>query len=105
MKNKSTAPAKHRHLVLMLLLALLVLTTVAAVVVTSVLILNRATREHRAQIIENTARLAASRIDGDKVEDWMQNGRDEAYESTADTLESILRNTPFLQYLSVYQIK
>lgn len=105
MKNKSTTHAKHRHLVLMLLLALLVLLTVAAIVTTSVLILNRTTREHRTQIIENTARLAASRIDGDKVENWMQNGKDEAYEATADVLESILRNTPFLQYLYVYQIK
>ncbi|MBP5209217.1 MAG: HD-GYP domain-containing protein, partial [Clostridia bacterium] len=98
-------PSKHRHLMMMLLLALLVLLTVAAVVVTSVLILDRTTREHRARIIENTARLAASRIDGDKVEKWMQNGQDAEYESTADILESILRNTPFLQYLYVYQIK
>lgn len=105
MKNKSTVPAKHRHLILMLLLALLLLLTVAAVVVTSVIILNRTTREHRAQIIENTARLAASQIDGDKVEGWMANGKDDAYGSTSVMLESILRNTPFLQYLYVYQIK
>ena len=105
MGNKSTVPSKHRHLVLMLLLAFLVLLTVAATVVTSIVILDRTTREHRTQIIEHTARLAAVQIDGDKVEKWMQNGKDEAYESTAGVLESILRNTPFLQYLYVYQIK
>ena len=105
MNTKSAAPAKHRHLVLMLLLALLMLLTVAAIVATSVLILNRTTREHRTQIIENTARLAATQIDGNKVDGWMQNGKDEAYQSTAEVLESILRNTPFLQYLYVYQIK
>ena len=105
MKNKSTVPARHRHLVLMLLLALLVLLTVAAVVAASVLILNSTTREHRTQTIESTARLAASRIDGDKVEHWMQNGKDDEYESTSEMLESILRNTPYLQYLYVYQIK
>ncbi|MBQ7726208.1 MAG: hypothetical protein IJT66_03595, partial [Clostridia bacterium] len=105
MNTKSAAHAKHRHLVLMLLLALLMLLTVAVIVATSILILNRTTREHRTQIIENTARLAATQIDGNKVDGWMQNGKDEAYQSTAEVLESILRNTPFLQYLYVYQIK
>ena len=81
------------------------LLTVAAVVMTSVYILNNTTREHRTQIIENTAKLAAARIDGDKVDDWMINGKDEDYEATAEVLESILHNTPFLQYLYVYQIK
>ncbi len=90
---------------MMLLLVLLVLLTVAAVVAASVLILNRTTREHRTMIIESTARLAAAQIDGDKVGLWMQNGKDSAYESTSEILESILRNTPFLQYLYVYQIK
>ena len=105
MKSKKTAPAKNRHLMLMLLLVLLLLLTVAAVVMTSVYILNNTTREHRTQIIENTAKLAAARIDGDKVDDWMINGKDEDYEATAEVLESILHNTPFLQYLYVYQIK
>ena len=105
MKNKSTVPARHRHLIMMLLLVLLVLLTVAAVVAASVLILNRTTREHRTKIIENTARLAAAQLDGDKVEYWIQNGKDNAYESTFEILESILRNTPYLQYLYVYQIK
>lgn len=105
MKRKETAHTKNRHLILMLLLALLMLLTVAAVVTTSVIILNSTTREHRTQIIEHTARLAATFIDGDRVDGWLENGRDEAYEATADALESILHNTPYLQYLYVYQIK
>ena len=105
MKEEKTTPTGHRHLLLMILLALLVLLTVAAVVTTSVVILNRATREHRAQIIENTAKLAATCIDGDKVEGWMKNGADGEYEATADALENTLHNTPFLQYLYVYQIR
>ena len=105
MESKMTAPAKNRHLKLMILLVLLMLLTVVAVVMTSVYILNNTTREHRTQIIENTAKLAAARIDGDKVEGWMTNGKDEDYKATAEVLESILHNTPFLQYLYVYQIK
>ena len=103
--NKGSAGPKHRHLVLMLLLALLMLLTVAAVVVTSVIILNDTTREHRTQIIESTARLAATLVDGDNVDGWLENGEDEAYAATAETLERVLKNTPFLQFLYVYQIK
>ena len=105
MKKKKNAPSKHRHLLLMVLFATLLLLTVTAVVITSVVILDRTTREHRTQTIEYTAKLAATRIDGDKVNEWMENGVDEAYESTYDVLESILHNTPFLQYLYAYQIK
>ena len=99
------APMKNRHLLLMILLALLMLLTVAAVVVTSVVILNRTTREHREQIIVNTARMAAARIDGDRVDGWLDGGQDDAYFATAQELENILHNTPYLQYLYVYQIR
>ena len=102
---KTAAPVKNRHLLLMILLALLNLFTVAGIVTTSVIILNRATREHRTEIIEHTAKLATTFIDGDKVNGWLEHGRDEEYDATADSLESILHNTPFLQYLYVYQIK
>ena len=105
-KNKPKhAPIKNRHLLLMLLLALLMLTTVAAVVVTSVVILDRTTREHREQIIINTARLAAGRIDGNKVDTWLAEGQDDDYFTTSAELENILHNTPYLQYLYVYQIR
>ena len=104
-KVKDKTPLKHRHLLLMILLALLMLLTVGAIVLTSIIILNRTTREHRTQIIENTAKLATTYIDGDKVDGWLENGQDEDYLATAKRLESILRNTPFLQYLYVYQIR
>ena len=105
MKSEKTSATRNRHLLLMILLALLVLFTVAAIVMTSVVILNRTTREHRTQIIENTARLAATCIDGDRIEGWLRNGADEEYEATAAQLENILHNTPFLQFLYVYQIR
>jgi len=89
----------------MLLLALLMLLTVTAVVVTSVVILKRTTREHREQIIVNTARLAAARIDGNNVDGWLADGKNDAYFKTASELENILHNTPYLQYLYVYQIR
>ena len=96
---------KNRHLLLMILLALLMLLTVGAIVVASVLIINRTTREHRANIIEHTAKLATEYIDGDKINNWLEYGVDEDYESTSSRLKSIKDNTPYLQYLYVYQIK
>ncbi len=104
--EKNTAPVKkNRHVILMVLLALLMLTTVTAVVVVSMIVLDRTTRDHRVHIIENTAKLASELVDGDKVDGWLENGKDEAYESTAEVLESVLHNTPYLQYLYVYQIR
>ncbi len=106
MKNDKTGFLnKNRHLKLMIILGLLILATVAAIVTSSLIILNRATREHREQIIINAAQLAAERIEGDKIDGWFENGRDEDYYSTASILESILHNTPYLQYLYVYQIR
>ena len=104
-KQSKHKPTKNRHLLLMLLLALLMLLTVAAVVVTSMVVLESTTRDHREHIIVNTARLAAAHIDGDEVDAWFAHGRDDAYDSTARELESILHNTPYLQYLYVYQIR
>ena len=95
---------KHRHLVLMISLALLMLLTVGAIVAASVIIINRTTREHRTHIIENTAKLATTYIDGDKVNGWLEYGSDAEYEATYNDLESILKNTAYLQYLYVYQI-
>ena len=104
-KKQKHAPIKNRYLMLMLLLALLMLLTVTAVVVTSIIILDRTTYEHREHIIESTARMAAARIDADMVDTWLADGKDEAYSTTAAELENILHNTPYLQYLYVYQIR
>lgn len=101
----SITPVKHRHLLFMIMLALLMLLTVASIVTASIVIISRTTREHRSEIIEKTAKLASTYIDGDKVDYWMQNGQDDDYRATEKLLESILKNTPYLQYLYVYQIK
>ena len=89
----------------MLLLAALVLVTVAAVVGVSVYIFNRTTRSYRERIIVNAAHLASEMIDGDKVGGWLENGTDKDYVDTGRVLGDILDNTPYLQYLYVYQIR
>ena len=89
----------------MIALALLVMITVAAIVVTSVVIFNRTTRNYREQIIIDVSKLAAGQIDGDLVNGWLNAGADENYLKTGRLLDSILENTPYLQYLYVYQIR
>ena len=96
---------KKRHLRLMIVLALLILITITAVVYTSVIIFNKSTRDNREEIIINVSKLASEQIDGNKINGWLENGPDENYENTEKVLNSILYNTPYLQYLYVYQIK
>ena len=96
---------KKRHLRLMIALALLILITISAVVYASVIIFNQSIRENREDIIVNVSKLASEQIDGNKVKGWLENGPDEDYINTEKTLKSILHNTPYLQYLYVYQIK
>lgn len=96
---------KRRHDRLMLFLGVLVLFTVGAVVYTGVSIFNKTTRSYRERIIVNASKLAAEQVDGDKIDSWLEQGADEEYGDTAIVLESILNNTPYIQYLYVYQIK
>lgn len=103
--EKRTEPIKNRHRLMMFLLGLLILITIVAVVVSSMMIFNRTTRNYREQIITSVSKLSAGRIDGDKIQTWLQNGADDDYIQTGILLESILENTPYLQYLYVYQIK
>ena len=84
---------------------LAVLLTVTAVVVAGVSIFNNTTRDYREKIIENSSKLAAEQVDGDKIDEWLENGVDQDYKDTESILSSILNNTPYLQYLYVYQIK
>ncbi len=104
-KHKKTKYVKNRHKKLFIMLSLLIMLTVVAVAVFGIIMFNRTTREYREQILINSSKLAAEQIDGDNINKWFENGIDEEYNATAKRLESIINNTPFLQYLYVYQIK
>ncbi|MCR5835110.1 MAG: HD-GYP domain-containing protein [Lachnospiraceae bacterium] len=103
--RKEGSILKKRHDRLMLFLALLMMLTVGAVVYTGVSIFNNTTRSYREKIIVNASKLAVTQVDGDSIDKWLNDGPDEQYADTARVLESILDNTPYLQYLYVYQIK
>ena len=103
--NRWELARRNRHTKLLGVLALLVIFTMAAVVYTSITLFSNATREYRTETLEDTAKLAAGIIDGNRVNDWLSGSIDNAYLDTARRLQNILYNTPHLQYLYVYQIR
>lgn len=54
---------------------------------------------------KNIAKLAATAIDGDKVNDYLENGKDSDYEETRDILYSIKDSSDDIEYIYVYQIR
>ena len=97
--------SKNRNLRTMLFMMLLLVTAFAASVFVSFTLFSRATRDYRGEIISKVAKLAAEQIDGDKIDGWLENGADEEYNRTAELLQSICTNTPYVQYLYVYKIE
>ena len=103
--KKEKHDPKNRHFGMIVILILLLVLAFAASIVVSARMFSRMTREYREEIITKTSKLAAEQIDGDKIGPWLESGADEAYIETAKLLQSICNNTPYVQYLYVYQIK
>ena len=96
--------AKTRYTLLMITLVVLVLVLVAAVIIMSTVNFSEAIRESRAKSVEGATKLAVTYIDGDMIDRWFENGKDEDYLKTEDQLNQILYTTPYLDYLYVYKI-
>lgn len=96
---------KTGHFGMMLVMVFLLFAAFSASIFVSSHLFNKATREYREEIINKASRLAADMIDADQINHWLENGADEEYLKTANTLQSICNNTPYVQYLYVYQIK
>ena len=94
-----------RHFGMMLVTVFLLISAFSASIIVSSYLFNKATREYREEIINKSARLAADMIDADRINQWLETGVDEEYMKTANTLKSICDNTPYVQYLYVYQIR
>lgn len=103
MKKQHTRSARYKRL-LGLWVALTVIMA-AAITITSVSILTSQVRKSRDQAVTGAAKLAAKEVDADRVDDWLENGGDEAYDANRLRLQNILENTPHLKYLYVYQIR
>ncbi len=91
---------------------ILLLLTVASLLVAIVAVLigyylfRRSTIEDHTTIGESVSNLAASVIDPDKVDDFLEKGEDaEGYKKTEDLLYGIRNSSPDILYLYVYRIE
>ena len=91
---------------------ILLLLTVASLLVAVVAVLigyflfERATIEDHTTLGEGAASLAASVIDGDRVDDFIAYGEEaEGYKETEDLLYGIRDGSPDIQYVYVYKIE
>ncbi|MBP1590747.1 MAG: HD-GYP domain-containing protein [Oscillospiraceae bacterium] len=102
--EKLKGDRNKKNLRLTVILILLAVITVGCVDLLSVKYFERATKYVRSETITKTTKLTAELIDADKINYWLENGADEDYKATRNTLQHVINNTPSLQYLYVYQI-
>lgn len=106
-KNANSAKVKSgsRHVWMLSITVILLIVAFASSIVASTTFFKRTTRSYREEIIIKTSKLVAEQIDGDKVDQWLYSGIDDEYIRTAGLIQSICNNTPYVQYIYVYQIK
>ena len=93
---------QKRLIVVWILLAVIM---ASAITITSVSVLSSQIRKDREAAVIGAAKLATKAIDSDKIDGWLENGKDDEYQQTYDALVDILQNTPYLKYLYIYQIR
>lgn len=87
---------------MMALLALLVLTLVVTILFVSTATYSDTIRVNRNKTVSGAASLAVQAINGDKIGEWLDTGRDAEYDETESALNDIVEATPYLKYLYVY---
>ena len=93
-----------RYTGMLLLFILLAVIAVGGGLISSVIMFKNFAMSYREDTLKKAARLAASEIDPDKIDDWLENGADEEFYETREELQQIVDNTPFLQYLYLVQV-
>ena len=103
MKKQKDREGRYKRL--MVIWVALAVIMAAAITITGVSVLSSQIRKDRELSVNGAAMLAARAIDGDRINDWLADGKDDEYNATFDTLNDILENTPYLKYLYIYQIR
>ena len=103
--NSTKGKTNSRHFWMLFITVILLIAAFASSIVASTSFFKRTTRSYREEIIIKTSKLVAEQIDGDKVNLWLNSGADDEYKRTAVLIQSICNNTPYIQYIYVYQIK
>lgn len=87
---------------MMALLALLVLGLVVTILYVSTYNYAKTISVNRQKTVTGAASLAVQQINGDKIKEWLTNGKDSEYEETEKALTDVVEATPYLKYLYVY---
>ena len=103
--NSTKGKTNSRHFWMLFITVILLIAAFASSIVASTSFFKRTTRSYREEIIVKTSKLVAEQINGDKVNLWLNSGADDEYKRTAVLIQSICNNTPYIQYIYVYQIK
>ena len=103
MKKQKDREGRHKRLLIVWVVLAVVMAT--AITITGVSLLSAQIREERVQTVTGAAKLAVKSISSARVDEWLENGKDDAYARTFESLKDILENTPYLKYLYVYQIR
>ena len=90
---------------LMLLSTFLAFVIATVGIITSYLLFRSSEIDNRKEILVKAGQLAATQIDANKIDYWLENGPDDEYFETEQQLRNILNNTPYLEYLYVTQIQ
>ena len=103
--EKQVIRRQFRHLGMIVLLVLVLVMAFAANIIISASLFSRSVRQSREETIVEAAKLCAEIIDGNKINYWLESGVDEEYEITTGLLQGVCNNTPYVQYIYVYQIR
>ena len=103
--NKTKEKVGLRHRWMLLVTVIMLIAAFAGTIIASFSFLKRSARSNREEIVIKTSRLVAQLVDGNKVDQWLESGADEEYRKTAVLFQNICNNTPYVQYVYVYQIK
>ena len=96
---------ENRQIRLIIVWVVLAAIMATAITITSVSVLSSQIRKDRELSVVGAARLAVQAIDADRINDWLENGKDDEYNENFESLTDILNNTPYLKYLYIYQIR
>ena len=103
MKRERNIENRQRRLIIVWVVLAAIMAT--AITITSVSVLSSQIRKDREMSVIGAAKLASNAVNGDRIDNWLENGKDSEYNENFDALTDILNNTPYLKYLYVYQIR
>ena len=102
---KTKEKAGIRHIWMLLVTVILLIAAFSGSIIACFSFLKRTARRYREEIVIKTSKLVAQQINGDKVDQWLATGTDEEYLQNALLIQNVCNNTPYVQYIYVYQIR